>query len=123
MLLNTTYPLAFSKLRLTSVSLCLGEPASLSSKVKTPVHGSRSPLAGKSSALNLAQSLGAAKERHGAEKGDNGQGLKQVPGAVVKEEGSLNGKDGSKEDGVRDRRSTEGLGDVVDVGTQSEPLQ
>lgn len=24
---------------------------------------------------------------------------------------------------MRDRRSTEGLGDMVDVGTQSEPLQ
>lgn len=67
------------------------------------------PLSSKTSALDLAQSFATAQQGNGAEDTNQGEGLEEVPAAVVKDESSLNRKNRAKEKGVRDRRSTESL--------------
>lgn len=80
------------------------------------------PLASKATALDLAEGLGAAEEDGDADDADDGQGLEQVPGAVVEEEDALHGDDGAEEGGVGDGGRAEGLGEVVEVGAEREPL-
>lgn len=82
----------------------------------------RLPLSSETSALDLAQGLGSTQKRHYTKDNSDRQGLEEVPLGVVEEQRALDADNGAKEDGVRDRCSFEGLGQMVDVGTKEEPL-
>lgn len=81
------------------------------------------PLTGETAALHLAQRLGSAQEGDQADGANRGQGLEQVPAAVVEEEDALHGNDGTEKGDVRDGGASEGLLDVRHVGAEREPLK
>lgn len=83
----------------------------------------RSPLASKTPALDLAESLGAGDEGDNGDDAGDGQELEQSPLDVVQEQGTLHGDQGAEEDGVRDGGGAERLGGIADVTTESGPLE
>ena len=80
------------------------------------------PLASQATALHLAQSLGTADKRHGANSKHDRQGLEEVPAGVVHEEDKLHADDGTKKGSVRNGSSTNRLGEMVGISTQGKPL-
>lgn len=80
------------------------------------------PLACQPPTLHLAKRTGAAEERNDAHDTRNRERLEEVPGAVVHEENTLHGDDGSEEDTVGDGSARQCLLEVVGVCAEGEPL-
>lgn len=81
-----------------------------------------SALARQSPALHLAQRLGAAKKGNSRNHSHYGQGLEQVPRAIVQQEDALHGHDGPEKQRVRDGRVAHGLLRVGQVASEQSPL-
>lgn len=77
-----------------------------------------SPLSGESATLHLAQGASTAEESHNGDDAGDRQGLEQVPGAVVEEEDTLHGDNGTKEDAMRNRSSRKRFRQMGDVCTK-----
>jgi len=82
-----------------------------------------SSLASKTSALDLAQSLGAAEHGDGTDDKDDRDRLEQVPAAVVHQEDEFHSEDGAEERSVRQRGGADSLAQVVRIRAKHDPLQ
>lgn len=83
---------------------------------------SASTLSRKASALDLSKCFGTAEDSDHTDQASHGERLEQVPAGIVHKEDKLHGNDRPKEGNVRQWSRTNGLGEVVEVCAQCQPL-
>jgi hypothetical protein len=83
----------------------------------------RSPETSQTSALDFSKRTATANKCNGSSGSNGREDLEQGPGSVVQEEDAFNGEERAKEHGVRDRSRLQCYGEMVDIGTEVEPLK
>lgn len=78
-------------------------------------------LSRESALLDFRQGAATTQESHNTDRTHRGQSLEKIPAGVVEEENALERNDGTKEERVGRGGSAQSLGQVVYVGTESDP--